>query len=405
MKVNRHLIFLFVLYFFVFQSMIAQVFPVFNYWDEFYALLCILIWAIHLKGKVRINNNLKTKVVILLIIYICIGCVSNMIYSLQVIQAVLLDIFLNLKFFLGIGTTVYLFKNYSLESHKCSIKFHIKIILTVLFVLIVINKIFHVFPQANIRFGLASEVLFFYHPTNFAAAVFFLTVLLMLVYEKRPKDIIFIAMALLLIMSTLRFKAIASEIVFIYFYFIIIVLNKRIRLVYLIVLLPFVLLIGLDEFVFYFFSNSSMDMARGALTYTSFLLARDYFPFGTGFGTFASALSADFYSPLYHMYHINNVWGLGQLHSGYVSDVFWPMILGQTGVMGLLVYILIVVQLFKLIKPLYKIDNKYYLSGLGVLSYLLISSVAESAFVSYIAVPLSIIIGMSVCKMKKYGSK
>ena len=101
------------------------------------------------------------------------------------------------------------------------------------------------------------------------------------------------------------------------------------------------------------------------------------------------------------MYGIDGVWGLGKEWPGLVSDVFWPMIIAQNGYIGLLIYIFIIYCLFRLIMQCSKHDKKLFMAGIGALSYLLISSIAESAFVNPLALPLSFIIGLCVCACKQ----
>ena len=70
------------------------------------------------------------------------------------------------------------------------------------------------------------------------------------------------------------------------------------------------------------------------------------------------------------------------------------MILGQTGWIGLFAYSLAVIFLFLRMQKLYKIRKEFYLSGLIALGYLLIASVAESAFVNPTAIPFAVWIGV-----------
>jgi hypothetical protein len=75
--------------------------------------------------------------------------------------------------------------------------------------------------------------------------------------------------------------------------------------------------------------------ARIALYNTSVLIARDRFPFGVGLGRYGSGTSRDPYSPVYHEYGLDKIDGLSPQHSAFISDTFWPRILGETGVIGL----------------------------------------------------------------------
>lgn len=172
-------------------------------------------------------------------------------------------------------------------------------------------------------------------------------------------------------------------------------------MLYLLPLFPFIIAVGGKEFFFYFFGKNTMDMARGALTFTSLRIANDTFPLGAGFGTYASWASGTYYSPLYQLYGISGIFGLTKEWPGLVSDVFWPMVIAQNGYIGLFVYCFIIYCLFRLILQCSKYDKKIFLSGMGALSYLIVSSIAESAFVNPLAVPLSFVIGLCICTYKQ----
>jgi len=88
-------------------------------------------------------------------------------------------------------------------------------------------------------------------------------------------------------------------------------------------------------------SAESSDYARIALSTTSVKIAVDQFPFGSGSGTFASAPSYRFgYSDVYRAYGIDGLNGISEDNPNYVTDVFWPKLLGQAGIFGLLAYAL-----------------------------------------------------------------
>ena len=94
------------------------------------------------------------------------------------------------------------------------------------------------------------------------------------------------------------------------------------------------------------------------------------------------------------MYGISNVYGLSQQMSEYISDSFWSMMLGQFGWIGTLLFCAAILALFIQIQALRKFNRGFYASGLSILAYLLISSVAESAFVNPMAIPLAVYLGM-----------
>lgn len=74
---------------------------------------------------------------------------------------------------------------------------------------------------------------------------------------------------------------------------------------------------------------------RNALYLGSLAIARDNLPLGAGFGRFGSHMSREVYSPVYAQYALDGVYGLTEANPIAVTDTFWPMILGETGVIGL----------------------------------------------------------------------
>lgn len=82
----------------------------------------------------------------------------------------------------------------------------------------------------------------------------------------------------------------------------------------------------------------SYTAPRAALYGASVSIARDFFPLGGGVGRFGSHMSRVEYSPLYQQYGLDRIFGLRENDPRYVTDTFWPMILGEFGVGGLLAY-------------------------------------------------------------------
>ena len=387
------------IYIFTLQFGIMRRIILFQYWDEIYALMAIPLAVF--SSKVKIGVEKKTcGIALALILFITIGFLSNIFFNYQKLIAVIYDIFINLKFFFGIVTTYFLFRKFNISKYKNKINFHAKILIVIFFILVIQNKLTHFFPVADARFGINAEKLFFNHPTELASTSFFLLLILTLTYSHIRKEFFFIAMGSFVILMTLRFKAIAAIMLFLYMYMIVFS-GRRMKMFYLFPLLPFIVAIGGNEFFFYFFGTNTMDMARGALTYTSFKIANDTFPLGAGFGTFASWASGVYYSPLYQLYNISDVFGLTKEWPGLVSDVFWPMVIAQNGYIGLFIYILIICCLFEIIIKGSKYEKRVLLPGIGALSYLLISSIAESAFVNPLALPLSLVIGLCICTYKQ----
>ncbi len=100
----------------------------------------------------------------------------------------------------------------------------------------------------------------------------------------------------------------------------------------------------------YIGNKDRSNIARVVLYETSFKILIDYFPFGVGFGKFASPTTQQYQSKIYADYGIDNVYGLsyGEYDGGlFMADTFWPMIFGETGILGTVLYILILSYCFK----------------------------------------------------------
>jgi hypothetical protein len=79
--------------------------------------------------------------------------------------------------------------------------------------------------------------------------------------------------------------------------------------------------------------------ARTMLVIQSFHIAGDFFPIGTGAGSYASLPSFKLgYSEVYYAYGISSIWGAGPEDPAFLMDVFWPKIVGQTGFFGVIFY-------------------------------------------------------------------
>jgi hypothetical protein len=79
------------------------------------------------------------------------------------------------------------------------------------------------------------------------------------------------------------------------------------------------------------------DMApRNALYFGSIAIARDHVPLGAGLGRFGSHMSRESYSPVYAEYGLERIYGLSERYPIAITDTYWPMLLGETGVVGLL---------------------------------------------------------------------
>jgi O-antigen ligase len=122
-------------------------------------------------------------------------------------------------------------------------------------------------------------------------------------------------------------------------------------------------------------------LARPVLYLTAGKILQDYFPFGSGFGSFATYASRTSYSRIYEEYGIDKVWGLSRDYPYFIADTQYPS-LAQFGVVGVLLFILFwraIIQManrYKEKEP----DNPAYFFVVLIIVFLLIEMVADATF-------------------------
>ena len=140
--------------------------------------------------------------------------------------------------------------------------------------------------------------------------------------------------------------------------------------------------------------------ARSVLSQTALQIMNDYFPIGTGFGTYSSHVTIKTYSPVYYIYGFENTIELNPDTSrALFDDVFWPIIIGQTGILGIISYLSMIGNSFA--KIIRRKDNAFYLPSIICLLYLLISSTSETAFNNPMSIPFAAVIGMGLAYTEK----
>lgn len=390
-------------YLLTFQSPLGEMHFIFSYTDELFALLGIVVVTCRVMGSGRLRiKKIDLAMAGLLTAFLTVGLIGNALYQYQPMNAVLLDTFTNIKFFLSVVTGYVLFSYCEPDQEKSVVIGHARVVTLALFICLCLDLVFHVFPSEGTRYGLREVRLFFFHESYLAATVAFLLTVLLAFYEK--KSLPYIIMALAVLVSTMKGKAFAAAIAFVFLLYLLVYRKKKIRPVHIIFIVLGGLLVAGDQISYYFVEKAG-ESARMALTSTSFQIMEDYFPIGTGFGTYGSATAIDPYSPVYYKYGINLIWGLSEDFNLFASDTFWPIIIGQTGALGLICFVGVLVLLFVRMKRVRPYNVRAYAAALFALAYILICSTAEPAFHNSVSVPLAMMIGYAFTLEKKEDAK
>lgn len=153
---------------------------------------------------------------------------------------------------------------------------------------------------------------------------------------------------------------------------------------------------------FYFYINGAINpeekLARPLLYLTGFQILQDYFPLGTGFGTFCNEAARTVYSPLYYKYNLNTVWGITPDNPKFAADCFYPN-LTQFGVIGIFLFIIFWIRRYREIKN--SIFFKDYIIGMVILIIIFFEAIADTSYLSNRGIPFFILLAFIVTQYKR----
>lgn len=298
------------------------------------------------------------------------------------IKANLLDFQQQIKPYLAFYCTLYLAPVFTTKQQSIFSKY-IPILALIILVIVIIgkSKIFFGEPLAALATTSSTLALYYYYfssPTNF--------------HKKKS----FLIMSLGLTSGKAKFFS--EYIVAAYLYF-----RKKTNInifspKFIILLSIFIVVIAYiiwDKLNFYFIAGmqDSEGIARPLLYKTSFEIFIDYFPFGSGLGTFCNEAARTVYSPLYYEYNLQNVWGLTPEDPSFAADCFYPT-LSQFGIIGVILFFLFWKKRYQQIKN--SLHKKDYIIGITIIVILLFESIADTTYLSNRGVPFFILLALII---------
>ena len=251
--------------------------------------------------------------------------------------------------------------------------------------------------------------LFMGHPSRFATLFQILGIIYFYCSDRSKKELLKTIILFGCSILSLRSKSFAfvGASVFL-FYFMDAKKLERIRLstiISVLICIGIVFLVAWEKFQFYFITGSSDDMtesfARPALYQGAFVILKDYFPFGPGLGSYANFASAEYYSPLYYKYGLNNVFGLAEGEGSFIADTFFPQ-LAQFGIVGVILFFMFFRKRYKETMYYYSIncDPLIMKMSLLILIFFMIESSVDSTFVHNRGMIMMILWGMIINESK-----
>lgn len=120
--------------------------------------------------------------------------------------------------------------------------------------------------------------------------------------------------------------------------------QKQFRWYYIVPIVVVGILISWKEISMYLLDSTA---PRAELFIYSFVTAFKYFPIGAGFSTYASSMAVTNYSKLYYMYGFNRQFGMSKENAYYLMDSYYPMIIGELGALGTVIFGIMLWNIFK----------------------------------------------------------
>ena len=182
-----------------------------------------------------------------------------------------------------------------------------------------------------------------------------------------------------------KFKYIGECVAFVGVVFL---LKKKIKIgsqksiAFALVLVCAVIFFAWDRFDSYYVSGmNNEELARPMMYKTAPKVLVDYFPFGSGLGTFGTAASAKtYYSPLYYKYELSEIWGMSPAdHGAFNADSFYPC-LAQLGFVGLFFFFVFWKRRLSAINNIQ--DLRYYKIAIMAFLCLAIENTADTSYLS-----------------------
>ena len=365
---------------------------IFSYADEAITILLVL-WALLARCAEKVGVHERRGLVAVGLLCI-LGLVGNLVFGYQGSAfAIAVDLFTCIKIFVayfaarivlrGKGRCLRAFQTIGkifLVAAACGLLLHVAGVVQL--------------GSGRVTFGIPCYQFIFSHPTNLAAYCVGFSALMFA--GKKPKTG-WLVLSCLILISTQRAKAVAMAFVILFFLFYGAAKRdggKPSKLVFLFLGAGAVFL-GMDQIQEYFLNSTA---ARSLLMQDGLAIAEQLFPFGSGFATFGTYMSGEYYSPLYYEYGLNVVWGLTPTNPSFASDTFWPAVIAQFGAIGLIVLIALLAQTYRSLSQDARNAGCWFAAYGAIPLYLLILSTSDASFFNYYGPFYALILGAIVGK-------
>lgn len=394
------LLFLLFIIYFIISDIALNFFKIdnifFKYCDEYYTLgICILILLFGFKHKIPIDKE-DYKILKMILGIIILGILSNFIYKIQTsYYPIVIDAFCFSKAFICfVATKIFL------SQENCNYIFRklflpAKIFLIVAAICGIISLFININMSGSLRYGIPSYSFIFGH--EHILSVYALLSFLIIVINKSPKqNFYFILLSICEILTTKGPSIISIVIlIFLFNYF---KKEKKVSFKLIIIIAFICLTLGSFQIKNYL---TNKNAPRYLFFKYGFITLKEHFPIGSGFATFGSDMAAKNYSSLYYDYGFYKLHGMSEYNKSFLNDTYWPMVIGQFGIVGVTLTLLI---LFYIYKQIFQIkDYKVKTVLFTIFLYFLIHSIGSSILTSSTGVIAFIFLGITIKSREGYS--
>ncbi len=142
------------------------------------------------------------------------------------------------------------------------------------------------------------------------------------------------------------------------------------------------------------------SIARAALYFNSVNILEDYFPFGSGFASYATYASGVYYSDIYARYGMDGIFGLTKGSATFVADAYYPS-LAQFGVAGVILFFAFWTYLGLKGLTHYQLAHKETLMVLMIVGFFLIECVADTTITHNRGFYMMMLLGLLLSDLRK----
>lgn len=370
--------------FFVFHRVLEDSIPVLSFFDECIGLLCIPLAVYDIcrenkKDKNRTMSRSKKAELILLVLFLLTGFMGNIFYRFQPVWIVAVSAVLSTKFFMILLTAGYLQKYMLVDLQEQELAVEVLSLIWFLYYgvsmlskgILVAPEAWDICAKSTLLFAL---LIFCRHERKWLYRICLLLMIVMLILSGKEKSY-------------------GAILVFTVLYYLVVHKKVQTKLRYILYMAVPIILLAWDK-IHYYYVEGNGHYAKSIMTGTAFKIAKDYFPIGTGFGTFGSTYAAKYYSPVYHLYGIADNPQMGEHARMYLTDVFWPILLGENGVLGTLFYCGLIFMLFLRIQKVFYYNKMKYFFLVYMLVFMMMTTFSEAGFMQPVVMIYAFVMGI-----------